>query len=75
MTAAMAGFEAVPVAERRFSVTDFEKIAEATCAEAIEQDLFVGAEARSGANQSAFEAIQTKVTAELLESGEIRELG
>lgn len=75
VTATMADFETVPVAERRFSVTDFEKIAEAACADAVEQDLFVGAEGLSGANQSALEVIATKVTAELLESGEIRELG
>jgi len=72
VTAAMLSFETIPVAERRFSVSDFEKSAEATCAEAVEQDLIEGNS--SGANQSKMEAIQAKVIAELLESGEIREL-
>lgn len=73
VVATMAGFDTVAVAERRFSRSDFEKVSEATCAEAVQQDLIEGA--RSRANQSKLEGVQAQVIAELLKSGESRELG
>jgi hypothetical protein len=69
----MTIFDTLKVVERRFSRPDWHKVSDRTCTEIIRQDLIEGA--HTGANQSKREAVQAQVIAELLQNGEIRELG